>query len=59
MRVPHPENPRLEALLAQRDQLRIQISLFLDAERPDYGQLKTLQQELAIIEQQIPHNPKW
>ena len=55
----HPVNPRLEALLAQRDDLRVQISLLLDAKRPDYGQIRSLEQELAAIERQIPKNPRW
>lgn len=53
MRVPRPENPRLQALLDERDHIRVQISLGVSSENPDHGMLKELRTELASVEKLI------
>ena len=53
MRPSRPENPRLEALLDERDHIRVQISLSLGSENPDHGLLKELRGQLALVEKLI------
>jgi hypothetical protein len=53
VRLPHPDNPRLEALLGERDHVRVQISLLHDNEKPDRGRLKTLERRLASLQMLI------
>ena len=53
-RIPRPDDPRLEALLDDRDQLKIQISLLCDARRPEDGAKRdVLQRELQALEKLI------
>jgi hypothetical protein len=52
-RKPHPDAPRLEALLDERDHLRIQIHLADVNGSSDPEALKALKAELLAIEQKI------
>ena len=52
-RTPRAEDPRLEALLDERDHLLIEISLAADAEAPDADAIDALHRRLAMLEQQI------
>ena len=52
-RTARPEDPRLEALLDERDHLLIEISLAADAEAPDADAIDALHRRLAMLEQQI------
>lgn len=53
MRQPRPDMPRLEALLDQRDHLKVQISILVDAAKPDQAKLKSLRRALSDLEKQI------
>ena len=52
-REPPPTDPGVEALLDQRDQLQIQISLAADAPDADMVMLAALGQRLAQLEIEI------
>ena len=49
--------PRLEALLADRDHLRIKLHLALQRQSPDPEELAALRVELALMEREI--NKHW
>ena len=52
-RLPRPENPRLEALLDERDHLKIQISIALDASPPSEERIRLLRRDLSDVESLI------
>lgn len=52
-RQPHPANPTLEALLDERDHLRIQISLIAEADNGDEGKITELLRQLDNLERRI------
>ena len=52
-RKPLPESPRLEALLDERDHLKIQPSLALDSSPPDEERIRLLRQEVSEAESRI------
>jgi hypothetical protein len=53
MRNPPPRNLALEALLEERDHLRIQISLLEHGPKADEAGLERMRSELAQIESRI------
>lgn len=53
MRLPQADNPRLEALLDERDHLRVQISLLHDSQNPARGRLKSLERRLVALQKLI------
>ena len=57
-REPRRDDPRREALLDQRDHLRIRISLILDEEARNQTQLQSMLEELADIELRIEHHKR-
>jgi hypothetical protein len=48
-----PEDPRLEALLDERDHLQIQLSLERDKSPPDEERIKDLRQAVSNAESRI------
>jgi uncharacterized protein YdcH (DUF465 family) len=48
-----PLDSRQERLLADRDDLQIQISLAADAPKPNADEIETLQRQLARLEDEI------
>lgn len=52
-RNPHPHDPTVEALLDERDHLRIQISLIAEADNSDEGKIKELLKRLDNLERHI------
>jgi hypothetical protein len=52
-----PENPRLEALLHDRDHIRIRISLLLDGRPPDKAKIEELYRQLGDLERRIAATP--
>lgn len=52
-RVPPPDNPRLEALLDERDHLRVQLSLALDSDTPDEERIRELRLAVSDVESRI------
>ena len=52
-RLPRAENPRLEALLDERDHIRIQISLAQHCDLPDTVHLAALRKQLWEVDQLI------
>lgn len=53
MRNPPRRDLALEALLEERDHLKIRISLLEDSMRPDAAKLKSMRRELADLESRI------
>jgi hypothetical protein len=53
MRNPPPRNLALEALLEERDHLKIQISLLEHHPRPDTAKLEAIRGELEELESRI------
>lgn len=52
-RQPRPANLRLEALLDERDHLKIQLSLLSDSSSPDEAELEETRRALIDLEHQI------
>jgi hypothetical protein len=53
VRNPQPRNSALEALLEERDHLRIQINLFEHSPMSDAARLESIRRELEEIEARI------
>lgn len=53
MRIPPPRNLALEALLDERDHLKIQINLFEHGPQPDPATLQNMRDELKELERRI------
>jgi hypothetical protein len=52
-RLPRPDNPRLEALMDERDHLRIQISLTEHSDLRDNDRLANLRKKLWEVDELI------
>ena len=46
-------DPRLEVLMDERDHLQIQLSMALDADRPDRAFLKDAAERMAVLDRHI------
>lgn len=55
-RKPAPLNPQRQALLDQRDDLKVQISLLMDSVHSDPQTMSAMINQLSVLERRILHS---